>query len=831
MTRRYVCLHGHFYQPPRENPWLEEVEVQDSAAPFHDWNERIAAECYRPNSAARIKGADGRIADIVNSYNHLSFNFGPTLLSWLERALPSVYRRILEADATSLARRGHGNALAQAYSHPILPLCSSRDRRTQIRWGLADFRRRFGRVPEGFWLPETAADTETLRDLAREGVRYTILSPYQAQRVRPPGGEWQDVSGARFDPTRPYRVPLGEGLSIVVFFYDAPIAREFAFGNGAARADDIVRALEGGFDSSRGHDEVLVVAVDGETFGHHRKGFDEALAQALRRLADREDLELINLGQALERVPADWEAMIIEGASWSCAHGLERWKSDCGCTASGQPGWHQRWRAPLREALDGLRGHLVDLYEREAGTLFADPWAARDDYIGLVLDRERRDSGAFLARHALRLLDRTETTRAFKLLELQRHALLMYTSCGWFFAELSGLETVQVLKYAARAIQLARELSGVDLEPLLVDGLSRAPSNLPQFQDGAGVWRACVRPGIVPLETMAAHYAIASIAEPSGPSVQLACYPVEVRARRQESAGGATLVVGRLCLDAALVAERLDVSYCVLHLGGSDVRCGLRPFVDAGQQAVLERDLFGRLGSLSQLLREIDRVFWGRDFGLRDLFLDERRRVASLQLRESMRRYESDYVQIFESNRRLMELLRELDLPIPRPLRVAADVALTARLQQQATALVEGAADLATLHSGLLGVAQLAHRLEANLDLESVRPLFDRLIHDRLEMLGLEGVHRDPAFELIEVIDLSERLGLQLDLSAAQDRLWGLVSSRHAPQMDRDTLERLAARLWFDAGTLEKRARMQHSPARGQASPAVESQGTAQASG
>ncbi|MGC4122634.1 MAG: DUF3536 domain-containing protein [Myxococcales bacterium] len=805
MSRRFVCLHGHFYQPPRENPWLEEVEVQDSAGPFHDWNTRIAAECYGPNGAARITGPDGRILDIVNNYNHLSFNFGPTLLSWLERAAPSVHARLQEADAVSLGRRGHGNALAQGYSHAILPLCSSRDRRTQIRWGVADFRLRFSREPEGFWLPETGADSETLRDLAREGLRFTILSPFQAVRVRPPGGEWQDATGARFDPTRPYRVNLGDGLSMVVFFYDAPIAREFAFGGSFARGEDVVQALERGFDANRGHDEVLVVAVDGETFGHHRKGFEGPLAQALRLLSAREDLEVINLGQALEKVPVEWEAEIVEGASWSCAHGLERWKSDCGCSTNGQPGWHQQWRGPLRDALDGLRAHLSELFEREASKLLGDPWAARDAYVELVLARERRDVGPFLERHAARRLDAPEATTALKLLEMQRHAMLMYTSCGWFFAELSGLETVQILKYAARAIQLARETAGVDLEPLFRDALARAPSNLPRFRDGAGVWEQLVRPSVVSIESVAAHYAISSIV--AGGTRPLACFPFEVHARRHESAGAATLSFGRLSLESALVRERLDATYCVLHFGGSDFRCGLRPFVDAAAQADSERALFERLGSLTQMLREIDRLFPGRDYTLRDLFLDERRRLASVLLRESMRRYESDFVKIFESNRRLMEFLKEIDSPIPKALRAAANVALTRRLQQLASRLAEGASDRTAIHAELLSVSQLAERLDVHLDLESVRPSFDGLVRERLELLRVPGLHRDPAFELVEVIDLGERLGLHLDLWHAQNFLWQLVAAQGGPAFERDMLERIAQRLAFEPRVLEQRAR------------------------
>lgn len=806
MTRRYVCLHGHFYQPPRENPWLEYVEVQDSAAPFHDWNERISAECYAPNGAARVKTAGDRICDIVNNYDHLSFNFGPTLLSWLERARPDAYEQILRADADSLRRRGHGNAIAQAYSHPILPLCSPRDRRTQVLWGIADFRHRFRREPEGFWLPELAVDTETLRTVAREGGRFVILSPYQAKRVRAPGRDWLDASHARFDPTRPYRVHLGEGLSIVVFFYDGPIARAFAFDGALSSTDSLLHQLRSGFDSGRGHDEVLTVAIDGETFGHHKKGADEVLAMSLRALQARGEPELVNLGQMLELMPVEWEAEVIEGSSWSCSHGLERWRGDCGCQSSGQPGWRQLWRAPLREALDSLRGHLADIFEREGGRLFRDPWQVRDEYIELVLDPERRQAREFVARRVDHPLDAGETEQALKLLELQRHALLMYTSCGWFFSEVSGLETVQIIKYAARAIQLAREVAQVDLEPIFVDGLSRAPSNIEHFRDGARVYELCVRPSVVSLEGVAAHYAIASLFKADAPEGRLFCYRYAVHRDRKESLGPATLAVGRLELESLVTTESLDTDYCVLHLGGSDFRCGLRPFANAPQHSEMDGVLFARLSqaSLAQVMREIDRLFVGRDYTLRDLFLDERRRMAHLLLRDVMRRYENDYLQIFESNRRLMEFLREIDSPIPVALRVAADVAIGQRLLQLMTSLEDGRIDRAVAHGELLGLVDLARRLGANPDLEPLRPIFDGMIRERMTKIG-QPSQADWAFELTELIDLGQKLGLPLDLASAQNHLWSLVREP-GHTLDRDRLVRLGQKLWFDAPTLEARA-------------------------
>jgi alpha-amylase/alpha-mannosidase (GH57 family) len=803
---RLLCLHGHFYQPPRENPWLEEIETQDSAEPFHDWNERIATECYGPNGAARLKGPADRIVDIVNNYVHLSFNFGPTLAAWLERYRPEIHAHVLEADAQSVEARGHGNALAQGFSHAILPLCSPRDRLTEIRWGIADFRHRFHRDPEGFWLPETAADTATLAALAAEGIRFTVLSPYQARRVRPPGGEWLDATGARFDPTRPYRVRAGDG-ELVVFFYDGHIARDLAFGDALSGPEKLLRRVEGGFDPGRGHPEILTIAFDGETLGHHRKGGDEAVAAAVRRLARRGDVEIVNLGQALDRIPAEWEAEISEGSSWSCAHGVERWRADCGCQVGGEPGWRQAWRAPLRAALEGLRDRLAEAYEREMAAIVPDPWRTRDRYVEVVLDPDRRDAPDFVRREAGRPLAGDPLVKALRLLEMQRQAQLMFTSCGWFFAEISGLETVQVLRYAARAIQLARDATGLDLEPAFENALARAPSNRPDLGDGRRVYELRVKPSIATLEGIAAHLAISSAALDTPAEGAAFCYRYRFEGRTTAESGPAVLTVARMHLESATTRETLDAIACVLHFGAADFRCGLTPWRGEGQLAEVEAALFGRLehASFARVLREIDRFFPGRDYTLRDLFLDERRRVAHALLEGTLRRYEDRYVEIFEDNLRLMEFLREIDSPVPAPLRVAADVTLTARLHAALRRARMGELEIAAAERELGAVVALARRLDAHLRLAPVRRRVEGLVLDRLAAL-LAG--RNPAAraaECVEILALAERLGLRLDLWEAQNRLWAWAGSARVT-LERDTAAELARRLWFDPGALLARA-------------------------
>src|SRR5882724_4693989 len=486
---RYVCVHAHFYQPPRENAWLEAVEYQDSAYPYHDWNERVTAECYAPNSASRILDGDGRILQIVNNYSKISFNFGPTLLSWMEQKSPTVYEAILAADRESQRIfSGHGSAVAQAYNHMILPLATRQDKYTQIVWGIRDFEKRFGRHPEGMWLPETAVDLQTLEVLAELGIKFTILSPYQAGRVRPLGGRaWRKVDGGRVDPSMAYAVRVPSGQAINIFFYDGPISRAIAFEDLLADGKRFSERLLGAFSDARTWPQLVHIATDGETYGHHRAYGDMALAFALRQIETSQLARLTNYGEYLEKHPPTQEPKVIGNSSWSCAHGVERWRSDCGCN-SGQTHYHQRWRAPLRRALDALHAKLDIVFEHSSGSLLKDPWAALDGYVSVILDRSFETRESFLSTHTHRALSDSEKINVWRLLEMERHAALMYTSCGWFFDDISSLETVKIIEYAARAIQLARDVAGVDLEPQFVADLEQAPGNKTRFADGGKVY-------------------------------------------------------------------------------------------------------------------------------------------------------------------------------------------------------------------------------------------------------------------------------------------------------------------------------------------------------
>jgi alpha-amylase/alpha-mannosidase (GH57 family) len=487
-----LIIHGHFYQPPRENPWTGEVEAEPSAAPYHDWNERIHEECYAPNAVA-------------NNYARISFNFGPTLLSWLELHHRDTYEHILAADRESVSQRGgHGNAIAQAYGHAILPLCNERDRLTQVIWGLADFRFRFAREPEALWLPETAANDATLALLIEQGLRYVILAPEQAKRVRavarPAAGEtepshWTDVSGGKIDTTRPYRFehPTEPGRSITVFFYDGSLARAIAF----EKALTSSRGLVERFVQAAQRGDLVNVATDGETYGHHFKFGDLALAYALGVEAKQAGFWVTNYGEYLDQHPPEFVVEIDnglagEGSSWSCAHGVDRWTRDCGCHTGGEAGWNQAWRDPLRVALNFLRDDTAVKFESCASELLLDPWAARNDYVSVLLDESAREE--FLARHARRSLSEAERVRVFQLLEMQRGALLMFTSCGWFFSDLAGIETIQVLRYAARVIDLQTQLGFEAPRKQFLELLAKEKSNRPDKGNGADIFSRVAEP-------------------------------------------------------------------------------------------------------------------------------------------------------------------------------------------------------------------------------------------------------------------------------------------------------------------------------------------------
>ncbi len=658
---KYICIHGHFYQPPRENPWLESVEPQDSAAPYHDWNERINAECYAPNTASRILDEQDRIVDIVNNYGRISFDFGPTLLSWLEQKAPEVYAAVISADRESRERfGGHGSAMAQVYNHVIMPLARREDKEIQVAWGIRDFRHRFSRHPEGMWLAETAVDIETLEVLAARDIRFTVLSPFQAARVKPPGGaDWEDVTGGAIDSTVPYLQRLPSGRSIALFFYDGPVSKAVAFEGLLHRGEDFARRLAGILRED-GRPRLAHIATDGESYGHHHPHGDMALAFALRAIESQGLARLTNYGEFLDIHVPDHEVQILENTSWSCAHGIERWRSDCGCHTGGPTAWNQAWRAPLRDALDWLRQRVSPKLQAGLAELFWEPGQAILDYIELILDRSPSRVNALLAAKTRRELDEAQQIKALKLLELERQLQLMYTSCGWFFNDISGIETIQVLRYAGRAVQLAQDLFGDSIEKEVLELLARAKSNRPEMGTGRDLYEKNVLPNLVTFQSLTAHYCINALFESYPERTRLYCYEVERRAYFSRSTGKTRLVVGTSQLISTITRAGATLDFAVLHLRDHRVAAGVRRHSSDELCQELARALeepFEK-GDTTAVLRLLDQRLGPEIYDLKSLFGDEQRSVVDKLLRSTLDEAEAAYRRDLRAPRRYHEVSR-----------------------------------------------------------------------------------------------------------------------------------------------------------------------------
>lgn len=496
--QRYICIHGHFYQPPRENPWLEEVESQDSAFPYHDWNQKVHKECYAANLNSRLIDSEKKITKYINNYTKISFDFGPTLLSWMERHKPKTYQAVIKADKKSRKTfSGHGGAIAQCYNHMIMPLANLRDKKTQVIWGVRDFEYRFERKPEGMWLPETAVDTRTLEIIADEGIKFIILSPHQAEGTKKIGSaKWKDVKSGDIDVKIPYLCRLRSGRSLSVFFYDGPVSREIAFGSLLKDGNNFRKRLISLFSDKNPLPQLVHVATDGETFGHHHKFGNMTLSFCLDAIERDNQVGLTVYGEYLEKFKPEYEARILENSSWSCSHGVERWMSDCGCCSGLNPAWNQAWRVKLREAMDWLRDELIKVYQSNFPVSAGDPWQARDEYIRIVLDSSGNNVKEFFKRNSKGAISKTDKVNALKLLEMQRNAMLMFTSCAWFFDDISRIEAVQNMRYAARAMQIAGEFSSVPLEDRYTEFLFKAASNVPELKNGALIYKRFVKPSM-----------------------------------------------------------------------------------------------------------------------------------------------------------------------------------------------------------------------------------------------------------------------------------------------------------------------------------------------
>ncbi|MBU4305659.1 MAG: DUF3536 domain-containing protein [Candidatus Omnitrophica bacterium] len=668
---KHICIHGHFYQPPRENPWLEAVEQEDSAYPYHDWNEKITAECYAPNSLARILGPSGKIINIINNYANISFNFGPTLLSWMDKNDQENYQAILNADKESQkAFSGHGSAIAQCYNHMIMPLANSRDKYTQVLWGLKDFEHRFGRKPEGMWLPETAVDLETLDILAGQGMKFTILAPRQAKRVRKLNdGRWKHVSEGKIDPRYPYRCNLPSGRTIVLFFYDGPISQGVAFEKLLLKGEYLADRMVNVFTSS-GEDQLVHIATDGETYGHHREKADMALAYCLNYIRENNLARVTIYGEYLEHHPPQYEVEIHENSSWSCVHGIERWRNNCGCCSGMHWTWNQEWRAPLRGALDWLRDNAIQVYEEQMKAYVQDPWQARNEYVDVILNRTDENVTEFFNRNATHALSAEERTKALQLLELQRYAMLMYTSCGWFFDEVSGIETVQILQYAARVIQLVKETTNMQLEETFVALLEKVPSNIGKYQNGRYIYENFVKPRMVSLLRVGAHYAISSLSKEHLESNRLYCYTTEDEVYDFSELGKQKLACGKVRIISSITKEQAEFVFAVLHLGDHNFLGGITLFNNNAHLKEISwklKEAFKK-SDIAGTISLIESYFNKSHYNLWHLFKDEQMKVLDQVLESTLKDVESSLRQINERYYPVIQVIRQFNKTLPKVL-------------------------------------------------------------------------------------------------------------------------------------------------------------------
>ena len=792
---KYVCIHGHFYQPPRENPWLEDIELQDAAYPYHDWNKKITEECYRQNVSSRILGSDKKIIDIVNNYPRISFDFGPTLLSWLKKQAPEVYENIIQSDRKSLEFfSGHGSAIAQSYNHIIMPLANTRDKHTQVIWGIRDFEYHFGRKPEGMWLSETAVDLETLEVLAEHNIKFTILAPHQARRARKIGSkQWQNIEHSKIDTTMPYLCQLPSGRNINLFFYNGQVAHDVSYGNLLENGETFARNLTGLLPKNPREAHLAHIATDGETYGHHHRHTDMALAYCLHYIESNNLAKITVYGEYLEKFGHTHEVEIHENTSWSCSHGIERWKSNCGCCSGRYASGKQKWRGPLREAMDWLRDRLALIYEKNMANYICDPWELRNKYISVINDRSIENINNFLKNHIKNELEHKAKIAILKLLEMERNALLMYTSCGWFFDDIGGIETIQIMQYACRAMQLAREISTNDFESGFKKMLEKAPSNTKEFTNGRHCYETIVQPASIDLNRVGAHLAISSIFEEYPTETDIYCYTAKTRTYERIDAGIQTLAIGRASLQSHVTLEEVFIDFAVLYFGDHNLIAAVNNKMPDGKFTTMQKNLkdaFAK-GDTTEVMRLMNISFGKNSYSLWHLFKDEQRRILYELLETTWQEIEASFRHIYEHNYTIMQVMRGMHIPLPKALSAPAEFIIN---QDLCNIIQDEDTNLDRLQALVDEVGKLSLQLdEATLIFVSTHKINSL-------MYKLENSPKD--INLLETIKKIVKILLALtpglDLQAAQNTFFSICKNKY-PEMKGKADEGLeTAKKWIE---------------------------------
>lgn len=691
-----LCVHGHFYQPPRENPWSEQIETQDSAHPNHDWNEKINDQCYKPNSVSRVLDPSGRIAQIVNNYEYLSFNIGPTLMHWIATKDPHTYQRIVEADKISVQRNhGHGNAIAQVYNHMIMPLANKQDKITQIKWGVTDFVYRFGRQPEGIWLAETAINKETVQCLIEEGIKFTILAPTQAAKVRPFTSQtWQDVSNSNIDPKKPYRIYMRDKNNKIqpnkyldVFFYDGPISQGVAFEHLLKSAGTFADRLKSAVDPHRNGPQLVHIGTDGESYGHHEPFGDMCLAYFFNNEINRMGVEVVNYGNYLELYPPTDEVELKnwsgEGTAWSCSHGVGRWVRDCGCNTGARSNWNQKWRGPLRQAMDYLRDHAITITEQQTQPLLKNCWDARNDYITVLLERTEDNINNFFTQHHKKKLTHEEKVTVLKLMEAQRNAMLMYTSCAWFFADISGIETVQVIKYAARLIQLLQEFTSTDLEKGFLSRLKEAQSNLGKGYHGDDIYLNWVKPFIMTPQKIVNQFGINYLILKKFPEKEICLHTIRVLQKHYmpatdlDGTEGYGVVFLHTETSDQLTGQVDQFFAYTVEVAFNDFRSYLKKIKNENEFEKLKEKILALLKTHKTVIpAELDTLCEHCRYSLKDIYIEESQEMLQNILTQRTGIIKESFINFYHQNLDLIGSAVTLGINIPIQLKFVAEQSL-----------------------------------------------------------------------------------------------------------------------------------------------------------
>ena len=775
----FLAIHGHFYQPPRENPWLEAVELQPSALPCHDWNERVNNECYAPNSVSKVVNHKNEVMSIVNNYEYMSFNFGPTLLSWMEEFAPTAYERIIKADIKSVEdHNGHGNAIAQVYNHMIMPLANELDKQTQVKWGIKDFEYRFGRKPEGMWLAETAVDDDTLRVLEENGIKFTILSPFQAKCVKKiDENNWQDVSWGNIDPARSYRyyIKSAPGKFIDLFFYDGAISKSVAFDELLTDGNKFLKRLQDGISYDRNYPQLVNIATDGESYGHHTKFGDMALAFVMAMKVKDSGFTVTNYAEYLDKYRSDWQVQIKDVSSWSCSHGVGRWCEDCGCSTGGHAGWNQKWRRPLRDAMDYLRDSVTPLFKEYGQKYFKDFLSARYNYIDVILDRSITNVRQFQQEYFLPDLSEEDKVNAMKLLEMQRQAMLMYTSCGWFFCEISGIETVQIMKYAARVIQLAQDFTDNDFETKYLEILSAAQSNYKEIGNGKDIYERFVKPSVITEKQIVSLWAVSSLYEDVEDEEDVYCYTITKKSYKKVQKGDSHFVVGHVEVQSKVTLERHNLMFALLQYTGGDFHCAIKEYDEEYPEMQKELIRTYMVNPLTEIIRALDGYFGKEYFTLKDIFIEERRKILQILMRERLDEFAKTYEDIYNEGKSSVLHLQALGLDIPNEFKIAAQYTLTRQFNELFTGS-NGFIDEDIIQSAS-DINFEAKRIGITLDKTLTSKIFSKKVAQNINRLvySMEYQQADVTHELLDTI---EKLEIKADISEAQNLFYTRVVSK-----------------------------------------------------